>query len=78
MAITSDMIRQALENGKQTYYEYDGSNREITIIEAPIHAKDGEPCLRTQIKYVGATTQILGSKEDVSIWVEATYKFENL
>jgi hypothetical protein len=52
-------------------YLYDGSNRIITVLEAPTDAKDQDKCLRTDLTYVGATTNIDKQKESVGTWLSA-------
>jgi hypothetical protein len=50
---------------------YDGSNRLITRYEAFAHAVNGDPCLRTDYTYVGATTNLDAMKESSDVWQSA-------
>lgn len=45
--------------------------RLLTIYEAPTHALHGQPCMRTDYEYDGASTRILKSKESSAVWDSA-------
>lgn len=72
-----DMIQSKLKEGTLAYSQYDGQGRLVKVIEAPIYVKAGDPCLVTDLKYVGATTAVLATKEYVGAW-DDSYHFDNL
>ena len=50
---------------------YDGSNRVIEFYQAVTGATNGEPCLRIDYTYDGATSRIVGRKETEVTWNSA-------
>ena len=50
---------------------YDGSSRVTSQYEAFANAIDGQPCIRTDYTYVGATTNVDAMKESMSTWQAA-------
>lgn len=64
---TALMTTGRLEQIKQ-YFEYDGSLHMSTVYEAATDAAHGNPCLKTEYEYDGATTRITKMKESESTW----------
>lgn len=56
---------------------YDSNGRIIVIREASVYAQTGDPVLVTELKYVGATTSVLATKEYVDSW-DDIYHFDNV
>jgi exosome complex RNA-binding protein Rrp42 (RNase PH superfamily) len=50
---------------------YDVTDRLIERYEAPFDAKDGDPCLKTTIVYVGTTRAVDAQKEEEATWNSA-------
>lgn len=53
------------------YRVYDGSGRCTESYEAPAHAIEGGPCLKTVYVYDGATTRVLKMRETFTSWQAA-------
>lgn len=56
----------------KVYRTYDGNNRVEFQFEAITHAKDGDPCMKTQYVYAGTSNRVIKLKETVDVWVAAT------
>jgi hypothetical protein len=56
----------------KSYIEYDGSARMVAVYEARANAADGDPCLKTEYQYDGATTRIQKMHESEDEW-DATW-----
>jgi len=69
---TRDMISSQLNNGQMVYNVYDASGRLSEVYEAPLFSVNGNPCLKTIIKYIdgaaGTSRVILATKESLSTW----------
>lgn len=63
-AILKTMFQELIKE----YATYDGSNRLSSLYQARANAENGDPCLRTQYEYSGATTRIVKRKESRAIW----------
>jgi len=72
---TTDMIAAQLANGQMVYNIYDAAGRLSEVYEAPLTSLNGEPCLKTIIKYIdgagGTSRTILATKESVAAWNSA-------
>jgi hypothetical protein len=68
---THELISHFKEAVKQ-YIVYDVSNRMTTVYVARTDAGDGDPCLRTDYTYAGASNRIIKMKESLDTWVSAT------
>ena len=70
---TPTEILQTLERQQlKQHIVYDAEGREFLIFEAPIDAKDGEPCLVTEYRYSGpSSTRITGHQERQYRWKAA-------
>lgn len=67
-----DIFLQSLNsNAVKSKSFYDGSNRVITRYETVTNAVHGQPCLRTDYTYVGATPNVDASKESMATWDSA-------
>jgi len=68
----ADQLLESLStNVVKTKTIYDGSNRAITRYEAVANANNGQACIKTSYTYVGATTQIDATKEEMDVWQSA-------
>jgi hypothetical protein len=72
-----DMIQSKLAEGVVTYSEYDVNGRLVKVTEAPIYVRHLDPCLVTELKYNGVTTNVQATKEYVGTWNSANH-FDNL
>lgn len=68
----TSMLTSLKNELKKEYMELDGSDRTIAIYQAPLHVKDGEDCLKTELVYFGTTSIVIKSKETIGTWVAAT------
>jgi len=65
---TEQLLSQAKGAVKQ-HCVYDGQDRLIAVYTAPIHVKQGEPCLITQYSYPNlTTTRIVNRVESNAVW----------
>ncbi len=55
----------------KSFSVYDGSDRLITRYEAVSNALDQAPCLKTTYTYIGASTRVEKSKEEIGVWLTA-------
>lgn len=67
-----DFITAIRNEPLKMYRAYDVSNRVQYQYEAVTHAKDGDPCMRTEYVYDGISTRVLKMKEIIDTWVAAT------
>lgn len=63
-----DFLKSHSKEGIKMYITYDVSNRMEYVYEAPTEAEHGDPCLKTQYAYDGATTRIEKMKESKTTW----------
>jgi len=66
-----ELLRSLQKEVVKTKSVYDGSNRLITRYEAFSNSPNGKPCLKTTYTYVGATTNIDKTKEELATWNSA-------
>ena len=74
---TLDLIRSGLLAGVMTYSVYDSANRLIEYYEAATDIEHGEPCLKSEYKYVGSTNIVLATRETVAQW-DSAWDFDTL
>ena len=56
----------------KNYLVYEAvSYRLLTIYEAQTETRHGQPCMKTEYEYDGASTRILKSKESSAVWDSA-------
>ena len=67
----TDLVPSQLNEAIKTWSVYDGSNRLVSFYTADTDAVNGQTCLLTRYTYDGATSRILGSKEELSTWNSA-------
>ncbi len=75
MAVATNLegiLKSGFHEGMKSYYAYDASDRLEYIYESPLHTADGEPCLVTQLTYVGVTSRVQKKKESQGAWVAGT------
>jgi len=77
MANTVENIRGRLNKGTMTYSVYDANHMLIELYEAQWDAHHGEPCLKTEFKYVTDTTRLMASRETVVGW-DSAWDFDSL
>ena len=70
-------IRANLEAGVKTYCVYDANRRITHLYEATAKCDHGDKCLLTKFKYIGDTTDILSTIEEVTLW-DSAWDFDNL
>lgn len=67
-----DFLQSIRNEPVKMYRSYDGSNRVQYQYEAITHAKDGDPCMRSEYVYDGVSTRVVKMKETIDVWVTAT------
>jgi hypothetical protein len=67
-----DVIKQLRNQTLKEFREYDGSARAFKIYQAVSKAKNGDPCMLTEIAYLGASKSIEKKRESVVLW-DATW-----
>lgn len=75
MANQNQSVREFLMAIKQEPVKmlrvYDATNRLATQYEAVTHAKNGDPCMKTEYTYDGTSSRVVKLKESVDIWLLA-------
>lgn len=66
-----DFLQSIKNEPVKMFRIYDGSNRVQTQYEAITHAKDGDPCMRSDYVYDGASARVVQMKETVDLWDSA-------
>jgi hypothetical protein len=69
-AKSTDFVVPFQREAIKFHYVYDGNGRLIDAYEAATAAVNGQSCLRTRYTYDGATSRVVGSKEELSTWDE--------
>lgn len=65
----TEMLKITREELVKQYVEFDVQTRPYKIHTAPVWAKNGDPCIVTEILYVDNTsTTVLGQKEGYTTW----------
>ena len=68
----ADNFLHALSNEVVKIYRiYDGSDRLVTTYETLANYEDGQPALKTEYTYIGATDKLEKMKESMDVWSSA-------
>ena len=71
-SFTRDNIKSLMANGFKTAYVRDAAGRIESLYEAPLNIGLGDPCLRTQFKYIdgaaGTSRSVIATIESVIGW----------
>jgi len=69
----SSMLTSLSNEIKKEFILLDTADRAVEIYQAPLHAEDGDHCLKTELVYKDASsTIVIKSKESIGVWVAAT------
>ena len=66
-----DLISSHYIEALKTHSVYDASNRLVSFYVADTDAEHGTRCQLTRYTYDGATTRVVGTKEELSNWDSA-------
>lgn len=66
-----DFLANIRNEPVKVFRVYNTNNQLITQYEAVTHAKDSDPCMKTQYDYDGTSARVIHLKESLDTWLIA-------